>query len=65
MHPIELDFDEELGNPQYIIQCPVESWSVFGFLDDTHIKTCRPGSGPVSNIDVPSRPGRQFADLIQ
>jgi hypothetical protein len=65
VHPIELDFDEELGNPQYIIQCPIESWSVFGFLDDTNIRTCRPGSGPFSNLDGLSRPGRQFADLIQ
>jgi hypothetical protein len=50
-HPIELDFDEGLAHQQYIIQCPIECWQVLGFLDDTNVRTCRPGSGPVGNRD--------------
>ena len=50
-HPIELDFDDELANPQYVVQCPIECWRVFGFIDDTNVRTCRPGSGPVGNND--------------
>ncbi len=53
-HPFELDYDEELGNPQCIIQCPIESWRVFGFLNDTNSRTCRPGSGPAGNFDGPT-----------
>jgi hypothetical protein len=64
-HPIELDYDDELAHPRFIIQCPIENWRVFGFLDDTNVRTCRPGSGPVGNRDGPGRPRRQFADLIQ
>jgi hypothetical protein len=64
-HPIKLDFDDDLAHPQYVIQCPIECWRVFGFIDDTNIRTYRPGSGPVGNNDGPGRPRRQFADMIQ
>ena len=55
-HPFELEFDDQLANPQYVIQCPIESWRVFGFIDDTNVRSCRPGSGPFGNIDGPGRP---------
>jgi hypothetical protein len=55
-HPFEVEFNNELAQPQYIIECPIDSWRVFGFLDDTNVWTCRPGSGPVGNRDGPGRP---------
>jgi hypothetical protein len=64
-HPIQLDYDDELTHPQFIIQCPIENWRVFRFLDDTNVRTCSPGSGPVGNRGGPGQPQRQFADLIQ
>ena len=64
-HPFEVEFDNQLAHPQYIIECPIDSWRVFGFIDDTNVWTCRPGSGPVGNRNGPGRPRRQFADLIQ
>jgi hypothetical protein len=48
--------NNELAYPQFIIECPIESWRVFGVLDDTDVWTCRPGSGPVGNRDGPGRP---------
>jgi len=48
-HQMEVDFDEQLGRPEFIIQAPLESWRVFGFIDDTNVRTCQPGSGPVGN----------------
>jgi len=64
-HQMEVDFDEQLGRPEFIIQAPLESWRVFGFIDDTNVRTCRPGSGPVGNGVGAGRPRRNFADLIQ
>jgi hypothetical protein len=64
-HPFEVEFDNQLAHPQYIIECPIDSWRVFGFIDDTNVWTCRHGSGPVGNPDGPGQPRRQFADLIQ
>ena len=47
-----IDFDHE----EFVIQCPLESWHVFEFLDDTAVRTCRPGSGPVGDDNGPGRP---------
>jgi hypothetical protein len=38
---------------------------VFGFLDDTAVRTCRPGSGPVGEDDGPGRPRHRYANMIQ
>ena len=62
---MEVDFDEQLGRPEFIIQAPLESWRVFGFIDDTNVRTCQPGSGPVGNGVGAGGPRRNFADLIQ
>jgi hypothetical protein len=67
-HPIERDLFVEEGHPeraQYIIQCPIESWRVYGFIDDTAVRTCRPGSGPVGPGEGPGRPRRNNAYDIQ
>ena len=67
-HPIERDYFVEEGHPeraQYVIHCPIESWRVYGFLDDTAVRTCRPGSGPVGPADGPGRPRRNNAYEIQ
>lgn len=45
---IELDLYDKLVHPQYIIQCPIDCWRVFEFLDGNNVRTCRPGSSPVS-----------------
>jgi hypothetical protein len=55
-HPFEVEFNNELAHPQCIIECPIDSWRVFRFLDDTNIWTCRPGSRPVGNHDGPGQP---------
>ena len=47
----------------YIIDTPFETWRVFGIVDDTCIKTCRPGSGAVN--DNPHSPRRVGAHEIQ
>jgi hypothetical protein len=36
-HPIKVEFDNQLAHPQYIIECPIDSWRVFGNIDDTNI----------------------------
>ena len=46
-----------------ILDIAFEVFRVFGFIDDTHIKSCRPGSGPVG--DTPGAPRRVNAELIQ
>jgi hypothetical protein len=64
-HLFEVEFNNELAHPGFIIQCPIDSWRVFSFSDDLNVWTSRPGSGPVGNRDAPGRPRQQFADLIQ
>ncbi len=67
-HPIERELFDNDGHPeraQYIIQCAIESWRVYGFLDDTAVRTCRPGSGPVGPGEGPGRPRRNNAYDIQ
>jgi hypothetical protein len=67
-HPIERDFFVEEGHPeraQYVIHCPIESWHVYGFLDDTAVRTCRPGSGPVGPGEGPGQPRHNNAYDIQ
>lgn len=47
---------------QYIIDVEsVDDWQVIGFIDDTAVRSCRPGYGPVG----PGRPHQQHAYLIQ
>jgi hypothetical protein len=63
-HPIEHDFFVEEVHPeraQYVVHCPIESWRVYGFLDDTAIRTCRPGSGPIGPGEGPGRLRRNNA----
>ena len=33
------------------LQIDFNTFRVFGYLDTTHVKTCRPGAGPVENGD--------------
>jgi hypothetical protein len=50
----------------YIINVEsVDDWRVIGFIDDTAVRSRRPGSGPVGPEDGPGRPRRQHAYLIQ
>jgi hypothetical protein len=56
VHPIERELFDNLGHPervQYVIHCLIESWHVYGFLDDTAICTCRPGFGPIGPDEGP------------
>jgi hypothetical protein len=60
-HTIEVDYYRDLGKQatahQYIIQIvSVDDWRVFGFINDTAVRTCRPGSGPAGPGDGPGRP---------
>ena len=42
----------------HIINTPFETWRVFGIIDDTCIKTTRPGSGPIDDSEhAPRRVG--------
>ena len=63
---IEMEvLDEEVRSVEYIIQTTLNTWRIMGFIDDTAFRTCRPGSGPVGNLDGPGRPRREFAQMIQ
>jgi hypothetical protein len=49
-HPIErerFDADGHPGRAKYVIHCELESWRVYGFLDDTAVHTGRPSFGPI------------------
>jgi hypothetical protein len=47
-NPIEMEYFEDEGininREEFVIHCPLDSWRVYGFLDDTAFRTCRPGS---------------------
>jgi hypothetical protein len=62
---MEVEFNDRLACPDFIIEAPFESWRLFGFIDDTNVCTCRPGSGPVGNANGAGQPRRNFADIIQ
>ena len=47
----------------HIINIPFERWRVFGIIDNTYIKTCRPGGGPAN--DTEHAPRRVGAHEIQ
>jgi hypothetical protein len=64
-HQMEVEFNDQLARPEFIIEAPFVSWRIFGFIDDTNVRTCRPGSGPVGNANGAGRPQRNFADIIQ
>jgi hypothetical protein len=69
-HPREMEYYHDLGERhppnEYIIEVDsVDDWRVFGFIDDTGVRTCRPGSGPVGLEEGPGRPRRRYAYLIQ
>ena len=69
-HPREMDYFYDMGERlpanHYIIDvASVDDWQVIGFIDDTAVRSCRPGSGPVGPEDGPGRPRRQHAYLIQ
>ncbi len=68
-HPIGVeDFKEEgidVDVEEFIIQCPLESWHVFGFLDITAVCTCRLGSSPTGDDEGPGRPRQWIASMIQ
>jgi len=67
-HPIERERFDADGHPeraQYVVHCPLESWRVYGFIDDTAVRTCRPGSGPIGPDEGPGRPRRNHAYDIQ
>jgi len=48
---MEVEFNDQLARPEFIIEAPFVSWRIFGFIDDTNVRTCRPGSGPVGNAN--------------
>jgi hypothetical protein len=69
-HPREMDYYYDMGDRlppnDYIIDVDsVDDWRVIGFIDNTNVRSCRPGSGPVGPDDGPGRPRRQHAYLIQ
>ncbi len=69
-HPREMDFYHDMGAripaDQYIIDVEsVDDWRVKGFIDDTAVRSCRPGSGPVGPEVGHGRPHRQHAYLIK
>ncbi len=59
------DADGHPERAQYVVHCPLESWRVYGFIDDTAVRTCRPGSGPIGPDEGPGRPRRNHAYDIQ
>ena len=67
-HPIEKERFDADGHPeraQYVVHCPLESWRVYGFIDDTAVRTCRPGSGQFGPVEGPECPRRNHAYDIQ
>jgi hypothetical protein len=49
------NYFDDMGHPErgnYVINCPIKHWSIFGFLDDTHIRKCQPGSGPSVGLEM-------------
>ncbi len=69
-HPREMDYYYDMGERlpanHYIIDVAhVDDWRVIGFIDDTAVRSCRPGSGPDGPEEGPGRPRRQHAYLIQ
>ncbi len=67
-YPFKREYFEEIGYPeraQYIINCPIKHWRVFGFIDDTNVRSCRPGCGPVGPGEGPGWPRRCDAHWIQ
>jgi len=69
-HRREMEYFNDLGQrylaDHYIVDVEsVDDWRVFGFIDDTNIRTCRPGSGPVGVQGGPGLPRREHAYLIQ
>jgi hypothetical protein len=67
-HSIEQEYFDDIGHPeraQLLVHCPAEFWRVFSFLDDTNIRTCRPGSGPIGPGDGTESPRRNNAYEIQ
>jgi len=67
-HPIEADYFDDIGHPEraeYLVQCDPEHWRVFGFLDDTNVRSSRPGSGPVGTGEGSGRPHRNMAYNVQ
>jgi hypothetical protein len=62
-HHREMEYLNDLGerNPpdHYIIDVDsVDDWHVFGFINDTGVRTCHPGSGPVGPEEGPGCPRR-------
>ncbi len=54
-HPIKQNDFDDMGHPErgnYVINCPIKHWSIFGFLDDTRICKCQPGSGPSVGLEM-------------
>lgn len=49
----------------HIIHFPPKYWPIFGFIDDTFVRTSRPGLDPVGLEVGHGRPTRQDADWIQ
>jgi hypothetical protein len=67
-HPIEADYFDDIGHPEraeYVVQCDPEHWRVFGFLDDTNVRSSRPGSGPVGTGEGSGRPCRNMVYDVQ
>jgi hypothetical protein len=67
-HPIEADYFDDIGHPEraeYLVQCDPEHWRVFGFLDDTNVRSSRPGSGPVGTGEGSGRPRRNMVYDVQ
>jgi hypothetical protein len=63
-HPIEREYFDDIGHPerdQFVAHCPAEFCRVFGLLDNTNVRTCRPGSGPVGPGDGTGRPRQNNA----
>jgi hypothetical protein len=57
--PIEqelFNLDGHTERAQYVLHCDPEHWRIFGFLDDTNVRSCRLGSGPVGPGEGAGRP---------
>jgi hypothetical protein len=67
-YQIEAEYFNDIGFPeraQYIINCDPEHRRVFGFLDDTNVRSSRPGSGPVGPGEGSGRPHRNMVYEVQ
>jgi hypothetical protein len=65
---MEAKYFDNIGYPeraQYVVHCQPEFWRIFGFLDDTNMRSSPAGSGLVGPHEGNGRPYRNMAYEVQ